>query len=42
MNLLVLFGSTSDAFVYEPLIEELKKNHTVDFYPLSAHRNGGT
>lgn len=39
MNLLVLFGSSSDAAVYEPLIEALNQHHQTQFYALSAHRN---
>lgn len=39
LNLLVLFGSTSDKTVYNPLLEKLKKKHFIDFKILSAHRN---
>ena len=39
MKLLVLFGSSSDAPVYEPLVEALGKNHCTQFFALSAHRN---
>lgn len=40
MNVLVLFGSSSDASVYEPLCEKLRNaGHNVDFEVISAHRN---
>ena len=40
MNILVLFGSTSDAPYYEPLCALLSAaGHTVDFAVISAHRN---
>lgn len=40
MNILVLFGSSSDASVYEPLCEKLRNaRHHVDFEVISAHRN---
>ena len=40
MNVLVLFGSKSDASVYEPLCEKLSNaGHNVDFEVISAHRN---
>jgi 5-(carboxyamino)imidazole ribonucleotide mutase len=40
MNLLVLFGSTSDAPLYEPLCKTLTAaGHHVDFAVISAHRN---
>ena len=40
MNILVLFGSTSDASVYEPLCDQLRlAGHNVDFEVISAHRN---
>ena len=39
MKILVLFGSKSDSFVSEPLVDELKKSFTVDFEVISAHRN---
>ena len=40
MNLLVLFGSTSDAPLYEPLCQTLTAaGHNVDFAVISAHRN---
>ena len=39
MNILILFGSTSDAPVYEPIFELCKQNHNADFEVISAHRN---
>lgn len=39
MKALVLFGSTSDKNVYEPLVKDLEKNHEVEFKVLSAHRD---
>ena len=39
MNLLVIFGSRSDASVYEPLREALEQYHETQFFALSAHRN---
>lgn len=39
MNLLLLFGSTSDQPVYEPLLEQLRTQHQVHFEVISAHRN---
>ena len=39
MKLLILFGSSSDAPVYEPLQEVLNQCHETQFFALSAHRN---
>ena len=39
MKLLVIFGSLSDAPVYEPLREALNQYHETQFFALSAHRN---
>ena len=40
MNILVLFGSTSDATIYEPLCAYLREEgFVVDFAVISAHRN---
>ena len=38
-DVLVLFGSTSDASVYEPLCALLEQGWRVDFEVISAHRN---
>tara|TARA_R110002072_G_scaffold64203_9_gene159990 strand:- start:38232 stop:38984 length:753 start_codon:yes stop_codon:yes gene_type:complete len=39
MNVLVLFGSKSDSYVYEPLCKDLEKSFNVDFEVISAHRD---
>jgi 5-(carboxyamino)imidazole ribonucleotide mutase len=39
MNILVVFGSTSDERIYGPLCTELEKNHQVRMEVISAHRN---
>ena len=39
MNVLVIFGSTSDKNVYEPLTEDMKKSFHAESLVLSAHRN---
>ena len=40
IDVLVLFGSSSDSYVYEPLCELLQGNGLkVDFEIISAHRN---
>ena len=39
MKILVIFGSLSDASVYEPLQEALGQQHETQFFALSAHRN---
>ena len=36
---LVLFGSSSDVYIYKDLITELKKSFEVDFEVISAHRD---
>lgn len=39
MKVLVLFGSSSDEYVYNPLIENLGEISNVSFAVISAHRN---
>ena len=39
MKVLVIFGSTSDKMVYEPLVEGLSSVFTTGFEVISAHRN---
>ena len=38
-NVLVLFGSSSDEYIYNDIITELKKSFKVDFEVISAHRD---
>ena len=37
----VVFGSTSDEHIYQPLVEKLKGEFTVEFAVISAHRHLG-
>jgi len=39
MNILMVFGSKSDQFIYDPLLSVLLKDNRVQFEILSAHRN---
>lgn len=39
MKILILFGSQSDSYLYEQLIESVEKKHEIDFEVISAHRN---
>ena len=40
MKALVVFGSKSDHYIYEPLVAELEKNKVeVELKTISAHRN---
>ena len=39
MNILIIFGSESDAYVYEPICQIFSQSNAVDFEVISAHRH---